>query len=188
MTIVLALSRVNCVRNGGKSSGKSQPSFASQRVSFSKRPLAFDKAPRPRWGRVGAPSPAGARAEAGATGTAFATSPATLVRGRVGALAGIMSIPTAISMRFCSAAVLIAAVSGFVGMTAFSSLSCYCRVSGMCSQRDCTPSVILQTSMDTECSVFEKKTYAEQSAWSQMFLWISGDNSCRKLRSGTARR
>jgi hypothetical protein len=143
VTIVLALSRVNCVRNGGKSSGKSQPSFASQRVSFSKRPLAFDKAPRPRWGRVGAPSPVGARAEAGATGTAFATSPATLARGRAGTLAGAASSPTAISTRFCRAAVLIAAVSGFVGRPAFSPSSCYCRVSGMFSQRDRRASVML---------------------------------------------
>jgi hypothetical protein len=59
-----------------------------------------------------------------------------LVRGRAGGLAGAVSSPTAISStRFCRAAVVIAAVSGFVGMATFSPLS-YCRVSSTFLRRD----------------------------------------------------
>jgi hypothetical protein len=33
--------------------------------------------------------------------------------------------------------------------------------------------------------MFKKETYMEQSARSQMFLWISVDKSCQKLRFGS---
>ena len=56
-----------------------------------------------------------------------------------GTLAGAVSGPT----RFCRAPVVVAAVSGFVGMATFSPLSCYCRVSGMFSPRDRVVSIIL---------------------------------------------
>ena len=69
--IVLAGSRVTCVRKGGKSSGRSQPSSSWNRVSFSKRPLAFDKAPRLPLCLRGGGSAAGANA--GPAGKASAT-------------------------------------------------------------------------------------------------------------------
>jgi hypothetical protein len=73
-----------------------------------------------------------------------------------------MSSPATVSMRFCRAAVLFAAISGFVGMAAFSPLSCYCRVAGMFPRRDRAARVILQTSVDTECSMYKENSYTEQ--------------------------
>jgi hypothetical protein len=84
------------------------------------------------------------------------------VGGRAGAPAKAVSSPTAISTQFCRAAVLI--FSGFVGMAAFSPLSRYCRVFGMLSRRDRAVSVTLQTSMNTERSMFKKRLYTEQLA------------------------
>jgi hypothetical protein len=47
------------------------------------------------------------------------------------------------------------------------------------SRRDRAASVSLKIFMDTECSMYIKQTYNEQPVGSQMFLWISVDNSCR---------